>query len=185
MATNVVSLDRARIAKHQQQGGFQELFVRAQKMRDIGEMLTESGMALVTEPGMETWFRKGIADEVFRRRFFSRDIISSIGIASEILVWYAHHREGMLGITLTLAQDDTDPSRILDAARTSFVVFSLGPEQRFRRTVRYREVAAGIGPTLFRAYSGMTSRSFGYDMATAFVPIGEIVRHIFYGYGQK
>jgi hypothetical protein len=160
---------------------FDTLFRKARELRDIGQELVAGEIAIMTWGGMRDWLQKEIADEVFRRHLFQRCTLLSIGFVSDLLVSYARDDRDRIGIAEHLGKYSTDenPDDVLDAANIAFLMFALWPEQRTRRSVRYRALALDYGPSLYATYAGLARKDFGYCMAEAFEPLGDIARERF------
>lgn len=180
----IVSLDefrRRKVVDPSLDQTFDVLFENARELRNIGPSVIPGEIASMTWGGMQDWFRREIADEVFRRRLFRRCVILSIGFASDLLVSFARDCRDRIGIAEHLGEyaGEGKPSTILNAANTAFLMFVFWPEKRTRRSVRYRQLALDFGPSLYAMHAGRTRRDFGYCMAEAFKPLGEIARERF------
>lgn len=160
---------------------FDALFESARELRNIGRELVPGEIAVMTWSGMQSWFRREIADEVFRRRMFGRCVLLSISFVSDLLASFANDCGDRTGIVEHLEEysGEGNPEDILDAANTAFLMFALWPEKRTRRSVPYRNLALAFGPSLYAMHAGRARRDFGYCMAEAFEPLGDIARERF------
>lgn len=177
----VLSLDefrRKKAADPSVDQPFNMLFEQAREFRDVGQQMIPEEIAVMTLGGMRDWFQREIADEVFRRRLLQGHILRSIGFVSDLLTSFASDCRGGTSIIDHLERVDGDEksSDILDAANTAFIMFVLWPEKRTRRSIQYRQFALDFGPSLYVMYAGHTRRDFGYHMARAFQPLGDIAR---------
>ncbi len=179
--TKVLSLDefrRKRVADPSVDQSFNALFAQAREFRNIGPEMIPQEIAVMTPGGMKDWFQREIADEVFRRRLFQHCVLLSIGFVSSVLASFASDCRDRSGVVEYLERFDGDekPDTLLAAANTAFIMFVLWPEKRTRRSVQYRKFALDFGPSLYAMYAGHTRRDFGYHMARAFEPLGDIAR---------
>lgn len=157
---------------------FDVLFRNARQLQDFGPVPIPGELSAMTWGGLQSWFQKGIADDVFRRHLFERCVLSSIGYVSGLLVSFARGSGESVGIAEHMdefARSD-DPGDVLKAADAAFLMFVFWPERRVRRPVQYRQLALGYGPMLYAEYAGLPRKSFGNCMAEAFEPLGEIAR---------
>ncbi|MBP9751471.1 MAG: hypothetical protein KBD19_01245 [Candidatus Moranbacteria bacterium] len=183
----ILSLDEFRKRKtsgpsiHQE---FDVLFRNARELRGVGQDLAPEEIAIMTWSGMQSWFRREIADEVFRRHMFGRCVLLSISFVSDLLTSFANDCGDRTGIVEHLDEyaGEGNPEDILDAANTAFLMFAFWPEKQTRRSVRYRQLALAFGPSLYAMHAGRARRDFGYCMAEAFEPLGNIARERF-GHG--
>ncbi len=180
----VLSLDEFRRKKSANQEVNQEfdvLFRRARDLRHVGQALVSGKIAVMTWAGMHDWLQREIAEEVFRRHLFGRCVLTSISYVSDVLSSFARDGHDRTGIADHLEEYSTDenPNEVLDAANTAFIMFTLWPERRARRSVHYRKLALDYGPSLYATYAGLAHKNFGYCMAEAFEPLGEIARDRF------
>jgi len=160
---------------------FDALFRNARELRDIGQELVAGEIAVLTLGGMRDWFQREIAAEVFRRHLFERCALLSIGFVSELLASFARDCRAHVDIAEHLGEYATDenPHEVLEAANIAFIMYAFWPERRARRSVAYRNLALAYGPSLYTAYAGLARKDFGYCMAEAFLPLGEIARERF------
>ncbi|NCN11701.1 hypothetical protein GW937_00080 [Candidatus Kaiserbacteria bacterium] len=184
MSAKIISFAQA-VKDHQQavcDGDFQQLFVQAQELRSRVIEETENGLTVVGVHTIQAWFQKEIADEVFRKKLFSRNILSSVWYVSDLLATFAvATNQGTLCITdhVDAYVEDSNPEHLLKGANSAFLLFVFHPEHRLRRPVPYRKFAAEIGPSLYTSYAQSTGRTFGISMADAFAPLGVIARERF------
>lgn len=181
MSTRIVSLDEFRRRKAEARTSdieFDALFRRAHELRNMGSEIVPGEVAVMNWSGVKNWFHKEMADEVFRKRLFDRCVLLSVVFASDLLAAFARDCRGRIGIAETLEGHTAtrNPNDLLEAANAAFIMFSLWPDRRTRRSVRYRQLALDHGPSLYAAYAGRSRRDFGYCMAKAFEPLGVIAR---------
>lgn len=177
----ILSLDefrRRRVVDSSANQPFNALFEQAREFRDIGQALVPEEIAVMTPGGMKDWFQREIADEVFQRHLFQGHILLSISFVSSVLASFASNCHAGTSIIdhLEAYTGDEKPNDILNAANTAFIMFVLWPEKRTRRSIQYRKFALDFGPSLYIMYAGCTHRDFGYHMARAFEPLGDIAR---------
>jgi hypothetical protein len=65
------------------------------------------------------------------------------------------------------------------AANSAFIFFAMMEEDRLRRSVKYQTMGLQFGPSLYEHYGSVVKSDFGFQMAEAFQPLGEIVRERF------
>lgn len=157
---------------------FSELFKEAQEIavRETGERAGR--IMTVTAAGLETWFQRRLASEVFEKRHFDRSVLMSLAYVAGLLT---RHSRGAVWDNQTLVSfaDEERPERVLCGGEQAFIIFCFHPDERVGRPIRYRQYALAVGQSFYSRYSSMTDRSLGYNMAEAFGPIGEIVREQF------
>jgi hypothetical protein len=180
----ILSLDEFRKRKTDGPSTYQEfdvLFRNARELRGVGQELVSGEIAIMTWGGMRDWFQREIAAEVFRRHLFQRCALLSIGFVSDLLASFARDCREHVDIAEHLGEYTTgeNPNEVLEAANIAFLMFTLWPERRARRSVHYRQLALGYGPSLYATYAGLARKDFGYCMAEAFEPLGDIARERF------
>lgn len=178
--TKVLSFDefRRKKADSLMSQSFDALFTGVREFRDIGREVIPEEIAVMTLGGMKDWFQREIADEVFRKHLFQHHILLSISFVAGLLASFASDCRDQSGLVDSLERFDGDdkPDTLLDAANTAFIMFVLWPEKRTRRSIQYRQFALDVGPGLYTMYAGHARRDFGYHMARAFQPLGDIAR---------
>lgn len=184
MSAKIISLDQAR--KEQPvvplaERSFQSLFQEARELRSIGPKPSPDELALVDWKSLRVWFQREMADEVFRRQWFNRDIIMSLCFVADLLLSFAKNEIEQVGIVEQVDKYTAthNPAVMLEAANAAFLMFVFWPEMRVRRSVRYRELAVSCGPSLYATYAGLTRWDMGYSLAAAFEPLGHIARECF------
>lgn len=184
MAGKIISLDEFRSKKMKRMSlidqEFSKLLRNARELRDMRLRHAAGEIATTTWEGLQNWFQKEIADEVFRKQLFDRSVLTSIWHVSELLTAFArNHLEHVTAGNYLEAAKSNNPVEILQAANCAFLVFVFWPEARERRSVRYRRLAQSCGPALYMRYADCAHRAMGYSMAEAFEPLGEIARERF------
>ncbi len=184
MSAKIISFTQA--VKERQEavvdGDFGRLFTQAHQLRTRVIEETENGLTVIGLHNIQAWFQKEIADEVFRKKLFSRSVLSSVWFVSDLLATFATvPNQGSLGVTehVDAYMEDSNPEHLLAGANSAFLLFVFYPEYRLRRPVPYRQFAAQIGPSLYTNYAQSTGRNFGLSMAGAFKPLGIIARDRF------
>jgi hypothetical protein len=163
-------------------GDFGRLFTQAYQLRMRVTEEAENGLAVIGLHNIQARFQREIADEVFRKKLFSRSILSSVRFVSDLLATFATvPNQGNLGVTehVDAYMEDSNPKHLLAGANSAFLLFVFYPEYRMHRPVPYRKFAAQIGPSLYTNYAQSTGHNFGLSMADAFVPLGTIARDRF------
>lgn len=184
MGTPIMFLDEWRRKKAKElpeEVEFDTLFRKASALRMEAPDLLSEKIAVVNFKELSNWFRKEMADEVFRQRLFDRCILLSIGFVSDLLAAGARgsrEHASPSGYLEAYALSGS-PKDLLAAANEEFLIFSLWPERRTRRSAEYRTLALDRGPALYVSYAGITRHEFGYCMAQAFEPLGGIARDRF------
>lgn len=181
MSATIISLKE--VLKEQErtvcENDFDHLFTRARILRMHANEETEGGLLLVNMHRLKAWFQREIADEVFRKKLFSRSILSSVWFVSDLLTTFVTvPKDDLSCVTdhLNAYEEDSNPEHLLAGANTAFLLFVFYPEYRPRRPVHYRKFASEIGPSLYANYAHATGHHFGIHMADAFQPLGDIAR---------
>lgn len=179
---NVVSLAVARDSKKRNLESkgleFQDLFNQARKLRLADITQEQDGLVVLDWGQARDFMQKEIADEVFAQKLFTRYMLMSIWYVSDLLITYAKGDFPEVGIDTHMRSytENGNPHCLLQAANSAFLYFVFWPETRRRRSVQYRSLGSECGPSLFAAYGGAANKPIGFQMAQAFIPIGEIVR---------
>jgi len=157
---------------------FQKLFSMAQQLRSSNLMQEQSGITVLDLKGAKDFFHVEIAEDVFQQKLFSRSILMSIWFVSDLLTSFMEGDIQEVGIVRHVRRynEDGDPNCLLKAANSAFLYFVFWPETRRRSQLEYRKYGLERGPSLYAQYGSVTSKPFGFYMAKAFQPIGEIVR---------
>ena len=160
---------------------FHTLFARAHELRskDFDDVSDKNEIA--QQKNLKDWFQRELADEVFHQKLFSTNVLVSIWFVSDLLASFAHNEIHEIGIVEHIAEyaSNGKPECILKAANSAFLLFVFWPETRANRSVRYRKLARAHGPALYAQYASAMHKDFGYYMAEAFVPLGDIARQRF------
>lgn len=184
MSAKIISFAQA-VKERQEAAGdgeFGRLFMQANNLRMRVTEETENGLTVVGLHNIQAWFQKEIADEVFRKKLFSRSVLSSVWFVSNLLATFATaQNRGVLSVIehLNAYEQDSNPEHLLTGANSAFLLFVFYPEYRLHRPVPYRKFALEIGPSLYTNYAHSTGRNFGLSMAGAFQPLGAIARDRF------
>lgn len=185
MSEKIISLqdvkrerDEKRLHENQD---FHTLFAMARELRskDSDDVSDES--EITQQKNLKDWFQRELADEVFRQKLFSTNVLVSIWFVSDLLASFAHNEIHKIGIAEHVAEyaSNGKPECILKAANSAFLLFVFWPETRVNRSVQYRKLACTHGPALYAQYASEMHKDFGYCMAEAFVPLGDIARQRF------
>lgn len=169
---------QAEAAQTGSKNDFNTLFTQAQILRLAGEEFLPEHIAQMNWAHLRDWFQKQIADEVFRKKLFNRSVLISICYVSELLTGYAKSTTAEISITAHLSKYSANgnPAHILNAANAAFILFVFWPEMRLGRALKYRKFAREYGPALYAHYASEKRKDFGYYMAEAFEPLGDIAR---------
>jgi len=163
-------------------GDFGRLFTQAHQLRMRVAEETGNGLTGVGLHNIQAWFQKEITNEVFRKKLFSRNILSSVWFVSDLLATFATvPNQGNLSVIehVEAYMEDSNPEHLLAGANSAFLLFVFYPEYQLHRPVPYRKFAAEIGPSLYANYAQSTGHDFALSMAEAFQSLGTIARERF------
>jgi len=160
---------------------FQDLFNKARLLRFKDFKQERGDITILDWKGLKDFFQAEIAEEVFRQELFSRDILMSIWFVSDLLTSFVKGDISEVGIERHVCSytEKGNPEYLLMAVNSAFLYFVFWPETRLRRSVHYQKLGSECGPSLYSQYGSVAKKPFGFQMAKAFVPIGEIARRQF------
>ena len=181
----VISLEEARELRvkrlEKDDQDFQVLFTKARELRFENFKREEEDITVLDWNGVRDFFQSELSREVFRQKLFSRNILMSIWFVSDLLTSYMKGDLLEIGVANHLSSyaDKGDSKHLLMAANSAFLFFVFWPETRHHRSLQYQKHGAEYGPSLYSQYGSVSRKAFGFHMANAFEPIGEIARERF------
>ena len=177
MSANIFSFADSQKKKQSNETDFGHMFRKASNLRTLTQQKSDGDVVIVNWGQLTDFFQKAIADEVFRLKLFNPSILISIPYTARLITSYAKGDMGDICVTECIENYAAScrPADLLCAANSAFILFSLWPETRANRSVKYRELGLYCGPSLFISYGEITRSEFGHQMAEAFSALGNIV----------